>query len=114
MNGNRHLNQLLTEMDGFEGNEWRYHPGSDQPAGISGPGADCVRDGFDRQDSGRTPGLKRKGSDPESPCERKSGFLIMWILQTSCKNGCRGFRSGACQYCTTKRLFGRYAVATVK
>ena len=30
------LNQLLTEMDGFEGNNGCYHPGGHQPSGESG------------------------------------------------------------------------------
>ncbi len=37
------LNQLLTEMDGFEGQHGRYHPGGHQPSGFAGPGPDPSR-----------------------------------------------------------------------
>ena len=34
------LNQLLTEMDGFEGNNGCHDSGSNEPSGISGSGTD--------------------------------------------------------------------------
>ena len=37
------LNQLLTEMDGFEGNKRRDYPGRDQSPGIPGPRSDPSR-----------------------------------------------------------------------
>ena len=37
------LNQLLTEMDGFDGKQGRGDSGGHQPAGIPGPGAAASR-----------------------------------------------------------------------
>ena len=38
------LNQLLTEMDGFEGNTWCYYPGGHEQTGNTGSGTSTVRD----------------------------------------------------------------------
>ena len=43
------LNQLLTEMDGFDGLQGRSHSGCMQPAGNSGPPRCCARARFDRR-----------------------------------------------------------------
>ena len=39
MSVSRRLNQLLTEMDGFDGNNGVDYPGGNQPSGIPGSGA---------------------------------------------------------------------------
>ena len=67
------LNQLLTEMDGFEVQQRRHHPCGHEPAGIPGPGA--YKTGKIRPESaGRTSGSERPRGDPESTCkESKAG-----------------------------------------
>ena len=49
------LNQLLTEMDGFDGSQGRCDPGSHQPTGFSGPGTSSSGT-FRPPDPGRTSG----------------------------------------------------------
>ena len=91
------LNQLLTEMDGFDGTKGvvilaaTNQPDSLDPA-LLRPGR------FDRRIPVELPDLKGKGRNLKSPWERKSGFLIMWILQ-QLQERLQGLPERACQYC---------------
>ena len=67
------LNQLLTEMDGFDGSKGCRDPGGDQPSGFLDPA--LLRPGrFDRRIPVELPDLERKRRNSQSACKKDPHF----------------------------------------
>ena len=93
------LNQLLTEMDGFDGIQGCCDPGSYQPSGFPGSGPYCRPGRFDRRIPVELPDLKGREEILKVHAQKDQNLRRVSVSMKLREGSSRRFRCRACQYC---------------